>query len=263
MFNIFSRVWAGSFRAAAIHLLFSVLFVGIAAVVTFKVWYPVPLATATGVLAIFKIVIMAAFVSGPLLTLIVYKKNKKSLRSDLAIIVMIQLSILFYGIYSLAQARPIWLTFYNNRFELVRINDVEDINLVNASKKYTTPSFTGPKWVAAKPSGSLSEIEDLKLWNRMGAKIAYNPNFYYSIEEAYPLIKKKAYELSSLTVANNDVDINRQVKKYPKAVGWLPLWAQEQHMVVLIDKDGAPIATVNLRPWTKNQMNTIITTTIQ
>lgn len=259
MSDISLRVWTGSFRAAAIHFLISAVLIIAVAVIIFKFWYPAPLANATGMLAVFNIVIIAAFVSGPLLTFIVYKKNKKSLRSDLAIIVMIQFAIFSYGVYSLAKARPIWLTFYNNRFELVGLNDVESINLVNANKSYTIPSLTGPKWVAAKPSGSLSEIEDLKLWNRMGAKIAYRPDFYYPIEEAYPEIRQKSYELSLLKAANNDIEISRQISPYPNAVGWLPLWAKNQHMVVLIDQKGSPLNIVELHPWTQHQMNTIVT----
>lgn len=253
-------IWTDSFKAATIHLFFSLLVAGALALLLFKVWYPVPLASATGMFTIFAIVFAVNLISGPLLTFVVYKKNKKSLIFDLTVIFIIQVAALAYGVYSLAQARPIWLTFYDNRFELVRGNDIESVYLKGVNKEYTQPSLTGVQWVAAKPVGSLTEIEDLKLWNRIGAKIAYRPDFYYPIGNAYPQIKAKAHELSSLKSANNDVEISRQISTYPEAVGWLPLWAQKQHMVVLINKEGIPIAVVDLRPWTKKQMNTVVTT---
>ncbi|WP_435979816.1 TfpX/TfpZ family type IV pilin accessory protein [Psychrobacter sp. DM4] len=253
-----TRIWADSFKAAAIHLSISLLVAGALAVLLFKVWYPMPLATATGVFVIFAMVFIIDLIIGPLLTLIVYKKNKKSLVFDLSVIVIIQIAALAYGVYSLSQARPVWLAFYDNRFEIVRLNDIEDSYLENAPEQYSHFSLTGPKWVAAKPIGNEQQIEELKFGSRLGAKIAHQPALYYPIEQAYPAIKIKAYELSKLEAANDKIDIGKYITAYPNAVGWLPLWGQEQHMVVLIDKNGAPLKIVDLRPWTKAQMSTTI-----
>lgn len=252
------RIWSDSFRAAAIHLLVSLLIVSALALLIFKVWYPMPLATATGVFVIFAMVFIIDLVIGPLLTLIVYKKDKKSLVFDLSVIVIIQIAALAYGVYSLSQARPVWLTFYHNRFEIVRVNDIEDSYLENAPEQYSHFSLTGPKWVAAKPIGNEQQIEDLKFGNRLGAKIAHQPALYYPIEQASSEIKNKAYDLSKLEAANDKARIDKYIRKNPEAVGWLPLWGQEKHMIVLIDKNGMPLKIVDLRPWTKAQMSTTI-----
>lgn len=256
------RIWADSIRAAAIHLSVSLLIVGTLALLVFKVWYPTPLAAATGVLAIFAMVFVVDLIIGPLLTLIVYKKNKKSLVFDLTVIAIIQIAALSFGVYSLSQARPVWLTFYDNRFELVRLNDIESVYLENASKEYTEMSLTGPKWVAAKPIGTYQEIEDLKFGNKLGAKIAHQPALYYPIEQAYSEIAAKAYQLSALEAANNKVDIDKYISQNSTAARWLPLWGQQQHMVVLIDETGMPLRVVNLRPWTEEQINTVLTSTL-
>lgn len=256
------RIWADSFKASIIHLFLSLFIVGALALLIFKVWYPTPLAAATGVFAIFAMVFVVDLLIGPLLTLVVYKKNKKSLVFDLTVIVIIQIAALSYGIYSLSQARPVWLAFYNNRFEIVRLNDIEDSYLENAAEEYTHASLTGPKWVAAKPMGTFQKIEDLKFGNKLGAKIAHQPALYYPIEQAYDEIKSRARELSKLAAANDKIDVDRYITANPNAVGWLPLWGQQQHMVVLIDKNGKPIDMVDLRPWTEEQMNTVLTSTL-
>lgn len=256
------RIWADSIRASAIHLSISLLVVVILALLVFKVWYPTPLATATGAVAIFAMVFVVDLLVGPLLTLVVYKKNKKSLVFDLTVIAIIQITALSFGIYSLSQARPVWLTFYNNRFELVRFNDVESIYLKDATTKYTEMSLTGPQWVAAKPIGDSQEIEDLKFGNKLGAKIAHQPALYYPIEQAYSEIAVKAYRLPALEAANNKTDIDKYISQNSKAAGWLPLWGQQQHMVVLIDESGMPIRVVDLRPWTEEQINTVLTSTL-
>ena len=255
------RIWADSIKAAVIHLSVSLLVVGALALLIFKVWYPIPLAQATGVFIIFAIIVIVTLFTGPVLTLIVYKKNKKSLLLDTLVIVVIQIAAFSYGVYSLSQARPVWLAFYNNRFEIVRINDIEPEYLAKASLEYKSLSLTGPKWVAAKPVGTLQEIDDLKLWNRVGAKIAHQPAFYYPIDEAYSQILARAYNFADLERANNRVEIYRKLASSPTATGWLPLWGQEKHMVVLINKEGVPIKVVDLRPWTKKQMNTVISIT--
>ncbi|MGM8910623.1 TfpX/TfpZ family type IV pilin accessory protein [Psychrobacter sp. 1U1] len=256
------RIWADSFKAAAIHLSLSFLIAGALAILLFKFWYPVPLAEATGVFAIFAIVFFVDLIIGPLLTLIVYKKNKKSLVFDLATIAIIQIAALSYGIYSLSQARPVWLTFYNNRFETVKLNDIEKSYLENAPEQYTRFSWSGPKWVAAKPTGTFQQIKDLKFGNKLGAKIAHQPALYYPIEQAYPEIKTKAYDLTKLEAANNITEIDKHTSLYPNVAGWLPLWGQQQHMVVFIDEKGKPLKIVNLRPWTEEQMNTVLTSTL-
>lgn len=256
------RIWSDSFKAAAIHLSLSLLLAGALAVLLFKFWYPVPLAEATGVFAIFAIVFVVDLIIGPLLTLVVYKKNKKSLVFDLATIAIIQIAALSYGVYTLSQARPVWLTFYDNRFETVRLNDIEESYLDDAPEQYTRFSLTGPKWVAAKPTGTFQQVKDLKFGNRLGAKIAHQPALYYPIAQAYPEIKAKAYDLSKLEAANSKIEIDKQISLNPKVAGWLPLWSQQEHMVVFINEKGEPLNIVDLRPWTEEQMNTVLTSTL-
>ena len=256
------RIWADSFKAAAIHLCLSLLIVGTLALLIFKIWYLMPLATATGALIIFAMVFVVDLIIGPLLTLVVYKKNKKSLLFDLTVIVVIQIAALSYGVYSLSQARPVWLTFYGNRFEIVRLNDIEESYLENVPEQYSYFSFVGPKWVAAKPIGNEQEIEELEFGNRLGAKIAHQPALYYPIEQAYIEIKNKAYSLSKLETANDKIDIDKYITANPNTVGWLPLWGQQQHMVVLINEKGEPLKIVDLRPWTAEQMSTVLTSTL-
>lgn len=256
------RIWAASLKAAAIHLCLSLFIVGALALLIFKVWYPTPLAAATGVFAIFAMVFVVDLLIGPLLTLVVYKKNKKSLVFDLTVIVIIQIAALSYGIYSLSQARPVWLAFYNNRFEVVRLNDIEDSYLESAAEEYTHPSLTGPQWIAAKAIGNEQDIENLEMGNKLGAKIAHQPALYYPIEQAYPEIKTNARELSKLEIANDKIAIDKHITANPNAVGWLPLWGQQQHMVVLIDKNGVPLNIIDLRPWTPEQISTVLTSTL-
>ena len=90
----------------------------------FFVWYPLPLAKAVGVTHIFLMMLTIDVIIGPLLSLLVYKEGKKSLKFDLMVIIIIQLSALCYGIYSIEQGRPAWLVYNVDRIELVRKNEI-------------------------------------------------------------------------------------------------------------------------------------------
>ncbi|MGM8899908.1 hypothetical protein ACS8FC_14940, partial [Psychrobacter sp. 1Y4] len=63
------RIWKASFKAAAIHLGFSFILVSALAILVFTIWYPAPLAKATGVYAVFTMTLVVDFFIGPLLTL--------------------------------------------------------------------------------------------------------------------------------------------------------------------------------------------------
>ena len=98
------------------HLSISFLIALLVIGVVFIVWYPSPLATAVGVTHIFLMLLAIDVVIGPILGLLVYKEGKKSLKFDLTVIILLQLSALFYGIYSIEQGRPVWIAFNVDRF---------------------------------------------------------------------------------------------------------------------------------------------------
>lgn len=72
----------------------------------------------------------------PLLALLVYKEGKKILKFDLSVIILIQISALFYGIHSIKQGCPAWLVYNVNRSELVRKN-----KLLESHIQQTQPLF--------------------------------------------------------------------------------------------------------------------------
>jgi len=57
----------------------------------FFIWYPQPLAKAVGVIHIFIMLIVIDVILGPSLSFFVYKEAKKTLKFDLAVIILIQI----------------------------------------------------------------------------------------------------------------------------------------------------------------------------
>ncbi|QEY59440.1 type IV pilin accessory protein [Pseudomonas sp. C27(2019)] len=238
-------------KAFTIHLTISAVIALAVIGVVFYLWYPAPLHTVVGVTQIFLILLAVDVVLGPLLTLLVYKVGKKSLVMDLSVIALLQLAALCYGLLTVAEGRPAWLVFAADRFDLVRVLDIDERKLDQTDLNYRQPSLLGPQWVAATNPTDSDERNDILMESVFaGVDIAQRPNLYQPLDSQKESIKKRLLELSDLPANNTAEDIKAVLAKHPKADTWLPLRANNQDMVVLMHKDTAEVvAIVDLRPW--------------
>ena len=132
------------FYAFGLHILFSFLLLILALLLVFKLWYPAPLDQAMGVTEIFWFILGVDLILGPLLTFVVFNPKKKELKRDLIIILIIQIAAYIYGLYTVAQGRPVWQVFVVDDIELVRAIDIQ-----GESSVYSAKLFNKPQWVAA------------------------------------------------------------------------------------------------------------------
>lgn len=238
-------------KAFSVHFAISVLIAFVVIGLVFFIWYPAPLHTAVGVTQIFLILLAVDVVLGPLLTLLVYKVGKKTLVIDLTVIALLQLSALGYGLWTVAEGRPAWLVFAVDRFELVRVLDVDERKLDQTDLTYRQPSLLGPLWVAASNPSDSDERNDLILESVFGgADIAQRPNLYQPLSAQKDAIAQRVLALSKLSEFNTAEHVNALLAQHPQADSWLPLRANNQDMVVLMHKASAEVvAIVDLRPW--------------
>ena len=235
------------------HLAISAFIALLVICVVFLLWYPAPLAKAVGVTHIFLMMLTIDVIIGPVLGLIVYKEGKKTLKMDLGIIILLQLSALGYGIYSIEQGRPVWIAYNVDRFDLVRVNEIDTRNLAQAKVEYQIPSYTQPKYVAAVIPTTNLEKKNQILFDELGSGIApsQRPELYQPLETVYPNIVKRALPLTQLEQFNNSQLVKQTLEKYPQADSFVPLKANAVDMTVLIDKKsgGKVVAIADLRPW--------------
>lgn len=206
----------------------------------FLVWYPAPLASAAGVAAIFLMLLAIDVTLGPLLSLLVYKEDKKTLKMDLSVIVLIQVMALSYGVYAIAQSRPAWVVQSGWLFEVVPANAVDVEDQAKAETIYQSNSFFGPKWVA---------VNDAKNPNNSLAAPQLMPSTYADLSLAKTRLNQHALALVDLTQFNPKQDVDRVLQEYPGAMSWIPLRTTGLGLVVLLDKEYKVIDVVNLRPW--------------
>lgn len=237
-------------KAFLVHLLISTCIAAAVIGVVFFVWYPAPLHTAAGVTQIFLLLLAVDVVLGSLLTLIVYKVGKKTLIMDLTVIALLQLSALGYGLWTVAEGRPAWLVFGGNRFELVRIPDIDQRN-IGTHYLYSSPAWTGPQWVGAANPIDLNARNDIVFESVNGGFDIYQrPNLYRPLIDMHSNIQRNLHTLTQLERYNSQDAIDAAIANHPTADAWLPLRANNQDMVVLMHKASAEVVTiVDLRPW--------------
>lgn len=241
-------VFNDKLKAFFVHLAISVALVSATYLLIRLLWYPSPLIKATDVSKIFIMILLVDLVLGPLLTFIVYKKNKKTLRMDLTIIVLIQLSALGYGLYSVYEARPVFMAYVADRFELVRVNDIiEDDEYEDGLPKF------GPQYVYVdlERQDASEKLDSILKETEYNISPAQRPKFYNNFDLAKPLIVKNSQDVALLNNYNESIEVTTILKKYPLADSFLPLKANAVDMTVLIDREnqGQIIKIVDLRPW--------------
>lgn len=235
------------FRAFSWHLLASTVVAGLVLWVVFSLWYPTPLHVATGVGAVFVRLLLVDVILGPLLTLLVYRQGKRSLKFDMACIVVLQVAALGYGLLAVAQGRPVWLVFNVDRFDVVQAKDVDIRPDDKVPANFAALSWRGPRWVLAQPPQG--QLQQALLFESAlgGSDLPQRPVFYQSLD--LKRVESVSRPLQELGQYNAPHDIERALAPSPQARAWLPLMAA-QPMVVLINPEAdQPLIVVDLRPW--------------
>lgn len=138
-----SEVWPAKLRACGMHFVVTVLVAACAAGLVYGVWYPPPLAQMLGVTQLFALLLVCDVVLGPLMSLVIYhpQKSRRMLRVDYAVIGVIQVAALLYGLFSVYQARPIFLVWTVDRYAVVTASE-----LAPSALKALEPTPWQPAW---------------------------------------------------------------------------------------------------------------------
>lgn len=228
-------------KASGTHLLASALVVGIIAAWVLTVWYPPALLPMSGILGLIVLIAVVDVTLGPALTLAVFKPGKPGLKFDLAVIVALQVGMLGYGLYVLAQNRPVFVVASETRLNLVVANDLDPDDLADAPVQWQRLSWTGPVWVGTRPPQS-SEEEQQLMFDWMGGKdIQLQPDYYTAFDETWPRLAARAQPLPALMARMN----GRQVRRVH---GVLAGANPEQWRYTIITNSSNGAALVLVRP---------------
>jgi hypothetical protein len=243
-------------KAAAIHLGISAA-VGVgAAGLIFGVWYPSPYSHAVGAGRLILLLLGVDVVLGPLLTLIVFKSGKKSLRFDLSVIALLQACALVYGMSVIVRARPAFIVGRIDRFAIVSANDLDAEDLGKASRpEFRSAPWSGPKIVGAAIPEDVEQRNALIFSSTGGKDLEKFPQYYVDYPQAAPTLLAHARLLDELRKKKPESgalidDYLSHANRRADTVVWIPLDARRASMVMLLDsKSGQPLGALAIDPW--------------
>jgi hypothetical protein len=240
-------------KASGIHLLLSVVIVGAVLLFMLSVWYPQPLFEAAGGSHLIFILAAVDVTIGPLLTAIVFKSGKKSLKFDLTVIAILQLAALVYGVQIVYRARPIYLVFTVDRFEVVMAKDIDPKDLAKVTRAEFRRLPLGSPRVIAVAAPTEPRLNNEVLSSALAGKdLQMFPQYYveYSQLTAQALAKARPVQILRKRDAAT-LDAFLQTRKLTDdAVRFLPLHAMKRDGAVIVDaKTAAPLKTLLIDPW--------------
>ncbi|MBH1971537.1 hypothetical protein FK216_09330 [Moraxellaceae bacterium AER2_44_116] len=229
-------------KASFIHLLISLAVVGSVAAYIIYFWYPlalIPMAKADKLLGL---VGGIDLIVGPLLTLLVYKTGKATLKMDLTVIALIQAAFLSIGLYTMFMSRPVFIVASSRGFDLVFAPDIAAQRLAQAQiPQYKTLSITKPKLVGVKMPTDPNE--QMRIINSALAGLGdlqMMPEYYVEYSEMIPdiLANSQPLKANAHISAQAITRMATAAKAYgrnPDEVHFMPLGSSRGLAMMLVD----------------------------
>jgi hypothetical protein len=240
--------WKKRLRASGIHLSLSLLVAAFAGLLVFTVWYPYPYRDLSGGRELFLLVVAVDVILGPLITLAVFSRRKPwgELRRDLAVVAVIQLSALGYGLWTVAVARPVHLVFEVDRFRVVHAIEVPQELMERGPALVQPKPWFGPTMLAVRQFQNPQEDFEATMAALQGLPLAARPDLWQPYGEAQDRVLLAAKPVSLLiarfAAQREEIDKALQASgRSPDALAYLPLVGRKSLWTALIDRKTADV----------------------
>lgn len=245
-------------KAFRIHLAISAAIAAIAIGLMLLLWYRPPFFTALGGQHVLLILLGVDVVLGPLFTLMLFnpRKSRRALTLDLAVIALLQATALFYGIHVMFQARPVFVVFSRDSFDLVTANMLDQADLARIQNpEFRSLPLTGPLYVYTQMPAAVALRNEVVLGAFSGKDLPLFPQYYQPYDAHGETAGSAARPLAELKKLNPDrvAEIDAAVRASglgEAQVGFLPLRAKYHDESVLVEKSsGRILGLLKVRPW--------------
>lgn len=228
------------FRAATVHLAASAAVAVAVLGVMLALWYPPPLFKAMGGTELVVLIIGIDVAIGPLITLIIFDTRKKELVFDLAMIAVLQLGALGYGIYAMHAGRPVFTVFTERRLAVVSAADIDPDELAKTHvDDFRRLSLTGPRLVAADSPTDPRELSELALAGLVGFGIQQLPKYYVPYVERRTQVLSVARPLVELVLTPEGQGVLqaclKRTGKKADELRFLPVTAKHGILLGMVD----------------------------
>jgi len=245
-------------KASLTHLTISALIGMMVLALMLLVWYPYPLFEAVGGRQVLLILLGVDVTIGPLVTLIIFntRKSRKALVFDLSVIALLQLSALSYGMSVVFQARPVYVVFSKNSFDLVTANMLLDEDIAKAANPDSRSlPLTGPVFIYTEMPTDIKEKNEVSLSAFAGKDLSQFPQYYRPYADHSTAAARAAKPIAQLRKLNPDhnEEIDDAISNSGRSeteLGYLPLRAKYHDQAVMVGtSDGRVIKVLPLHPW--------------
>jgi hypothetical protein len=238
---------AARLRAAAIHLLASAAVAALAATLVFLLWYPSPFREISGGRELFLLVVAVDVVLGPLITFAIFnpRKPRAELVRDLAVVVLLQLAALAYGLHTVAQARPAVVALEGSRLRVVRSIDLDSAALDRAPPELRSLSLWGPMLVATRPPRPEEKFDAIQR-GLAGEDVGMRPEFWLPGSARAAAFAQAALPLQKMSLPRptHAAQLQRAVEATGRPrdrLGYLPILARRSDWSALVDREDGSI----------------------
>jgi hypothetical protein len=193
-------------------------------------------------------------VLGPLITLVIFKSGKKGLKFDLAVIALLQVSALVYGVHAVYVVRPVYMVYNVDRFSLVAAVDLDPADIAAAKREeFRHLPVNGPQYIAAVQPEDPAEKEKMLFLAIAGKDIQLFPKQYVPyVQEAREALRH-ARDIGILMLRDSSGTVAKFLESTGRSrnsVKFLPLSARTSDAAVLLDAaTGRPLKIVMVDPW--------------
>ena len=233
-------------RASGIHLGISLCIAALAATLVFGLWYPFPYREISGGRELFFLLVVVDVVLGPLITLAIFHRAKprRELMMDLAVVALLQLVALGYGLWTVYAARPVHLVFEYSRMSVVHAIDVDADLLTKAPSSLQKLPVTGPTVIALRPFKNPAEQFDATMAALEGVSLAARSDLWQAYEPARVEVLKAAKPAADLRARfpHQVAQIDRAIAatgRQDTDLHYLPLLGRKTAWTVLLDANTA------------------------
>lgn len=235
--------------AASIHLGLSLTVAALSALLVFQLWFPSPFNEVAGGRDLFMLIVGVDLGLGPLLTFLVFNRKKSSseLRTDIGLIVLVQLIALGYGLWTVFMARPVYLVHEVDRFQVVTASDVDPDELKQALSQFQQLPLFGMQVIGVRQAQS----EEEKMYSidqaLAGKDVSFRPGWWSPLgKDQMMIMQKRGRSVASYQKASEEAKsrLHQLLKDHQladDAVWVFPLVGRTTSWSVVVEKADASI----------------------
>jgi hypothetical protein len=186
-------------HASGLHLLISAGIAAAVLAVMLAIWFPGPLFTAGGGNDLLMILVSVDVVIGPAITLAVYRQGKRGMKFDFVVIAALQISALAYGMHIVYLARPGFIVFVKDQFQVSAVVDIEPEEYAKAKlPQFSHPPLGGPLYAYAEMPTDPKERNEITFAALAGNDMEVFPKLFTPYEAHTQEVLKEAWTLAKM-----------------------------------------------------------------